>query len=360
MRPAMSENRDFQAAAREHLFAHSEAAAAWLPGQRRLNGPAAILPTATSRGSRSARSGPTAYSKYIGRVGALAIALGVGGAIAWAPGLAWADESSSTTSGPRSSASSSASDESSKSTLSASSSSSAGPGSTTSSEDSTDDESGGQGTGTSSSTVVKKRHLGQKHRDDEAGVIVGGPDGSQTSAANEQSVPEGQQEEAAAPDLEQPTTSENEVALQPPPETPVTTPPAAPTPAVAPTKKNSDTKRFAPLTAPTRAVTPTNNTDTQQVASRSADAPAVWTEMGEAGRQVRPSAVTPTAGETDEWNDKSAVATSRFTTPPASASSARALVDLTDDHVAPLQHPGPMGPVSTVMWSVIGLVRRQF
>ena len=82
--------------------------------------------------------------------------------------------------------------------------------------------------------------------------------------------------------------------------------------------------------------------------------------MGEAGLQVRPSAVTPTAGETDEWNDKSAVATSRFTTPPASASSARALVDLTDDHVAPLQHPGPMGPVSTVMWSVIGLVRRQF
>src|SRR6478609_9005804 len=50
MRPAMSENRDFQAAAREHLFAQSEAAAAWLPGQRRLNGPAAILPTATSRG----------------------------------------------------------------------------------------------------------------------------------------------------------------------------------------------------------------------------------------------------------------------------------------------------------------------
>src|SRR3981081_3973768 len=34
----------------------------------------------------------TSHSKYSGRVGALAVALGVGGAVATTPGLAWADD----------------------------------------------------------------------------------------------------------------------------------------------------------------------------------------------------------------------------------------------------------------------------
>ncbi|MCV7280490.1 PQQ-dependent sugar dehydrogenase [Mycolicibacterium flavescens] len=38
------------------------------------------------------------YAKYIGRVGALAVALGVTGAVASSPGIAWADEQSSSTS----------------------------------------------------------------------------------------------------------------------------------------------------------------------------------------------------------------------------------------------------------------------
>ncbi|KUI25543.1 hypothetical protein AU196_22250 [Mycobacterium sp. IS-1742] len=40
------------------------------------------------------------YAAYIGRVGALAIALGVGGAVATTPGVAWADDSPSSTAGP--------------------------------------------------------------------------------------------------------------------------------------------------------------------------------------------------------------------------------------------------------------------
>ena len=300
---------------------------------------------------------PTTYSKYIGRVGALAVALGIGGAIATAPGVAWADESSSSSASDKSStstASSSASDESSMSTSSASKSSSTRPMSTTSSEHSTDDESGGRvsqsGASTSSSKIVTN---------DESGVIVRSSGGAHTSGTDNQSVRGSQEDEAAAPDLEQPITPEEEVALQAPPEKQVTTPPAAPTRTVAPTKKNSDTKKVAPLTAPTRTVAPIEkNSDTKKVAPRSADAPAVWTEMGDAGLQLRSSAVTATAGENDEWNDQSVGAT--FTTPPAPASSARELVDLIDDDLAPFQDPGPMGPDSSVMWAVLGWARRQF
>ncbi|MCV7173113.1 hypothetical protein H7I41_24630 [Mycobacterium manitobense] len=44
---------------------------------------------------------PTMYARYVGRVGALAVALGVGVAVASTPGVAWADETStSTDSGP--------------------------------------------------------------------------------------------------------------------------------------------------------------------------------------------------------------------------------------------------------------------
>ncbi|BBY17775.1 PQQ-dependent sugar dehydrogenase [Mycolicibacterium litorale] len=43
------------------------------------------------------RKASTTYARYIGRVGALAIALGVGGAVATTPGVAWADDTTSTT-----------------------------------------------------------------------------------------------------------------------------------------------------------------------------------------------------------------------------------------------------------------------
>ena len=299
------------------------------------------------------------YSKYIGRVGALAVALGIGGAIATAPGVAWADEPSSSSASDESAgstaassasdesagstASSSASDESSASTSSASNSSSTRPTSTTPSEQSSDDDTGGpvsqSGASISSSEIVTN---------DESGVIVRSSGGSHTSGIDNQTVRGSQDDEAAAPDLEQPTSPEEEVALQAPPETQVTTPPAAPTRTVAPTKKNSDTKKVAPLTASTQTVAPIEkNSDTKKVAP---------------GLQIgcmRSSAVTATAGENDEWNDQSGGAT--FTTPPASAPSAPKLVDLIDDDLAPFQEPGPMGPDSSVMWAALGWAhRRQF
>ena len=101
MKPAKSSKRHWKQAASEHLPALSEVATAWSPRLRGLDGPAATLRTANSLGSRSANSRPTtptAYAKYIGRVGALAVALGVSGAVATTPGVAWADESSSPTS----------------------------------------------------------------------------------------------------------------------------------------------------------------------------------------------------------------------------------------------------------------------
>ena len=43
------------------------------------------------------------YSTYIGRVGALAVALGIGAAVANTPGVAWAEPSDSSSSGSSSS-----------------------------------------------------------------------------------------------------------------------------------------------------------------------------------------------------------------------------------------------------------------
>ena len=133
MKSAKSSNRHFKPSARELLPALSEAATAWSPRLMDLDGPAVSARTADSPGSRSASSRPTTYSKYIGRVGALAVALGVGGAIATAPAVAWADRSARPLRYRISHPSS------------------------TPSEHSTDDESGGQsGASTSSSKIVMR------------------------------------------------------------------------------------------------------------------------------------------------------------------------------------------------------------
>lgn len=332
MKPAKSLNEHLKPAARGPLPALSEAATGWSSRLRVLAGPAATLCTADSLGSRPVSSRPrtpTAYSKYIGRVGALAIALGVGGAILAAPGVAWANESSSTAS-----------------------------------ESTSNGESGGQsGRSASSSKIATKRglrrHFGQQRRDDGPGVIVRGSGGSHTSGTDNQSVRRSQADEATAPDLEQPITPEEEVALPAPPETRVTTPLDAPKRKAARVGRNSDTKQVAPLSAPTRAAAPTEkDADTRRVASRSTDAPAARTEIGDAGLESRSSAVTATAGETNEWNAQSVGAA--FTTPSASASSAPQSVDLINGVFAPLQDRGPMGLDSPVMWAVLGWARRQF
>ena len=346
MKPAKSSHRHLKTYAREPSPALFEAATTWPLRMTVRDGSAASPRTADSVGSRSASSRLKTYSKYIGRVGALAVALGVGGAIASAPGVAWADEPSSPTSSSDPPASEShpptsipASDESSIPTSPVSRSSPTMPISTTSPEHSTDDESGGftnsGGTASPSQTTTT----------DESGVIVRSSGGAHTSGTDSQS------------DLEQPITPE--VALQAPPKTQMTTPPATPTRTAASSKKNSDTNQVAPLKSPTRTVFPTHEkSDTKQVAVRFADGPAVSTAMGDAGLQLRSSAVTAPAGKNDEWNDQSVGAT--FTTPLAFASSARELVDLIAEDLAPSHDPRPMGLNTSVMWAVMGWARRQF
>ena len=126
----------------------------------------------TMRRATSSRTVAGGYAKYVGRVGALAVALGVGGAVATTPGAAWADDpSSSDSSSPASSSStssestpassSSASTPSSPSPSSGSSPSSVGQTSTGASEPSTDNSESSaveSGASTSSETVDDTRH----------------------------------------------------------------------------------------------------------------------------------------------------------------------------------------------------------
>ena len=365
MKPANPSNRHWKQAGSEQSRTLPKVATAWEPRPRSLDGSAATQRAANSLSSRSAYSKPTtptAYAKYIGRVGALAVALGVSGAVATTPGVAWADDSSSGSSSSTASesdptASTSTSDESSTSTSSASNSSSTGTTSTTSSEHSTDDESGGRsaesGASASSSEAVST---------DESGVIVRSSGGAHTSGNNtavpfkddNRQVSGSQKHTAAAPDLKQPATPQEEVTPQAPPETRVTAPPAAPTRRIAQAENHSDAK---------------------QVASPSAGTPAAPTGIGAAGLQVRASAskaagqlniATATAGQTDEWTDQPVAA--KFTTPIPRASRApepesvpSTFVSVVADLIGAGRAPGPTAPPeSPVLWTVLGWVRRQF
>jgi glucose/arabinose dehydrogenase len=220
----------------------------------------------------------TAYAKYIGRVGALAVALGVSGAVATTPGVAWADESSSSASSsstasesnPTSSSSVSASDPSSTSTSPGSSPSSIGPTSTTSSEPATDESGVGAdapvASASSSETVstdgpaVIVRSSGGAHTSgtDDAPAAVDNRlvDGSQEDAAvaevEQPAAPaavdnelvDGSQVDAAVAEVEQPAAAD-EVTPQAPPKTPDTAPSMAPTPTGAPLENGLNAEPFA-------------------------------------------------------------------------------------------------------------------
>ena len=141
----------------------------------------------TARRAKPSRNVTTVYGKYIGRVGALAVALGIGGAIATTPGVAWADgtssesNSSATSSESNSSESNSSESNSSESNSSSgSSSSSVGQAPKASSAASTDEsESSADESDTSKSSETITTH--------ESGVVVrtsGGPDTSDITGAD--------------------------------------------------------------------------------------------------------------------------------------------------------------------------------
>ena len=351
MKPAKSSNRQLEPAARAVSHALSAAAAAWPLRLKGSDEPAASFRPANMFGLCSASSRPTAYAKYIGRVGALAVALGIGGAIAIAPGMARADESSSAASSDDSSTSAESAASSDDSSTSAESAASSDDSSTSAtSEHSTDDESGASlsqpGAPSSSSRIVTI---------DESGVIVRSSGGAHTSDTDGNlPVPESQ-DAAATPDLEQPVPEGDDVAIPSPPKAQVPIPSDAPTRTLDRAEKSSDTRHLAP----TRALAPTEkSSDKVRITSQSVYDRAVSSEVGEVGQPVRASAVAATAGRTHEWNDQSVEAT--FSAPTAYASSASELVDLIDDDLAPFDDPGPMGPVSSIMLAVQGWASRQF
>ena len=362
-----------------HLSPPATRTNVWSTRLRSLDSGAAILRSSSlsthtvhiAHGAESSQTVTTSYAKFIGRVGALAVALGIGGAVATTSGVAWADDSSSSASSrsasseSNSSSASSKSSESNSSSASSKSSESNSPSASSKSSDSSsstsslpspssgsNSSSGGQTSTASSAASTGESESSADGSDtstssqivtnDESGVIVRSSGGAHTSGTDNQSVRGSQEDEAATPDLEQPITPEDEVTPQAPSETQVTTPPAAPTRRVAPTKKNSDTNKVAPLTAPTRTVAPIEkNSDTKKVALRSADAPAVSTEMGDAGLQLRSSAVTATAGENDEWNDQSGWGHVHHTA--CSRVERAELVDLIDVDLAPFRDRGSDG-----------------
>lgn len=113
---------------------------------------------------------PAGYARYVGRVGALAVALGVTGAVATTPGIAWADDTSSS-SGSSSAAASS------ESSTSASADDTS-PATDTSATDATPSTATTTGTGTTTSTPTTgstggtTTHSGSQTETDLGGGVV--------------------------------------------------------------------------------------------------------------------------------------------------------------------------------------------
>ena len=63
-----------------------------IPSSKQLKLPSADSRKVLSLATKSLATTPTGYGRFIGRVGALAVALGIGVAIANSPGLAWAQD----------------------------------------------------------------------------------------------------------------------------------------------------------------------------------------------------------------------------------------------------------------------------
>ena len=141
-----------------------------------------------------------AYAKHIGRVGALAVALGVSGAMGTMPGVAWADES------PSGASSSSTSSESNSTSPPSTSEPSSTPASSDSSSDLSHDESVGHprkpnGSGSSELVIA-----------DESGVIVRNSGGSHTSRSDDPTI--APDDDSVARDREE-TPSASEIDGQP-------------------------------------------------------------------------------------------------------------------------------------------------
>ncbi|MGV0852184.1 PQQ-dependent sugar dehydrogenase, partial [Mycolicibacterium phlei] len=262
------------------------------------------------------------YAGYIGRVGALAVALGIGGAVVLGPGAAWADETSSTdTSAP--STATGASEEAgsggseperpgSASTIPPS------PGS--SSETPTRDEPGDPHDDTELPASPSSVEI-----TDESGVIIRSSGGAHTADS-------GTADDVDGTDLE-----------DDPPETEQKTDPPAP---VDPPGKKSGTRSVVPERA---LVTPGPPAATARAAR------TVQADPEEDERPLRASAIPAAVHRTVAANIRPVAATSTA----AEASSASDVVDLVDEKRAPLRAPGPLRVLTDMVWAAVGWVRRQ-
>jgi glucose/arabinose dehydrogenase len=342
---------------------------AWSAHEESTDGTTAveISSSVTSLGARSRNSRPmmaTAYAKYIGRVGALAVALGVTGAVATTPGVAWADEAPSSTSAsspaPESDdtqqSSPSAADPTVTSITSASVPAAIDPAPTNSGE--TGDLGGGTGVASgpeaTSQTVttleggVIVRSSGGAHTAEVANDGAAADDGETTDGTGEEPI-------VVEPGVEQPTAGE-ELTPQAPPDSPATKPPL---------ENDSNAQQF-----------------TQQLA---ADPPGASTLPSATGLQSQSSGdttaarlLTATDGQAAEGANQIAATFGTLPTPASIVHDIKTTVTRCAcgfiNQVISLFNglsglmaggaAGPAGPAepaeSPMEWAVLGWVRRQF
>ena len=314
------------------------------PGGNR-NDPAFLASKLAEPGSATARPARISYARYVGRIGALAVALGISGAMATTPAVAWADESSTSDS----SSSSESNHESSSADPSSTPGSSSGSNHASISSDRSTAESGGGARAKDTS-----KSLSEKIKAARSGVIVRSSGGAHTSSGNDASPgADGDQAEDESQGTkettkQQPTGSEER--------------PVVPTATKARAEAGSDTKRAISPDAGVTAVSPETHANGQQTrVSRNATAAQLNTPSAPGG---------DTADLTDQTlantfatlSTKTSSAREETATPIAPSTFISVARNLISAAVSPFFAPDPttIPPESPLLWAVLGWVRRQF
>jgi len=263
-------------------------------------------------------------SRHIGRVGGLAVALGVGTAVATGYGVANADETST---------SSSSSQSSSASASGAASSTNTGTSTTT-------------GSSTADATPAAPQASTAPTGSDDKPTGSTTTSGSATSGVVSAQTNTGSSGSTASPTPK--PTPEPEAELEPEataPEVPDSTPTPTPTPGPTPTKKP---KPNAPAAASTPAPT-------------SADIVKTDTAKTDTGKTSDPKTVTTTAAKQDVDPAPNTASLAVVSAAAKSASPAQVtLVTVTPDAPAPQAPPNPLAVVGSVVSSVVNWMLTPF
>jgi glucose/arabinose dehydrogenase/regulation of enolase protein 1 (concanavalin A-like superfamily) len=295
----------------------------------------------------------TTYAKYIGRVGGLAVALGIGGALATPPAIAWADEPSATASSTSSEA-----NQSSETTPTGANPPATVPTSTPSKDTTTTNSSASAGdtpkndSESSSSETVATPGTGVVVRSSGGALTSGG--GDTTKTTDEDPLGPGQDEQKVPAESEA-----NPSADDPTPQPTSTTPPASRH------EKNSSTTQVTPVTAGTSAsasMTRAVKTESQPSAMRSPDTAVSKTTASNAVVDAQTFALA---------DHNSATALTTLSNPVSStpdphpiATAIRTVVttatQMFTDVVASVFGPTPAGsPQTPIAWALLGWVQQQ-